>query len=478
MTLTEHLNNSIQPKRVDESLVLSAIVCATCVAYAAGPVLNTDFMKSVGGGLGALLGGIGGMFGGIGFGGKDKIKELLKKDPDDLTGKEKDMLRKAANNPKLQKELSNNELKKLNKAIGKSSSDNDDSDLSDSELKEIRSVLKKKPGDRTKKEKELIQKYANNKSLRDELSDNELTSLDNALNETPKEETPKEETPNITESLLALATLANKNEEDPDKKAANESLIDIVTASCYDDDGNPVKPEDREKRMKDIVGEDGWEDFKKDLEEKQKSVSEDDFKEALEKANKDLTPEEAQKMIDDQKERAKTANAKIKKDKEELKKIDDEIAELQKKIDDSSEDSVMKDTANDDIEEIRKKVKELQDKRDETINKSTVGTASPAAAKAINKATAKKNGADPLDEPKKDDEPKKEETKQGKYIVKDEEVTDPETGKKIKVKTFTGPRGGKFYYPDGKPKKPENKVYVKEDTYCELTKYLLESINK
>ena len=401
MTLTEHLNNSIPSKRVDESLVLSAIVCASCIAYAAGPVLNTEFMKSVGGGLGALLSGIGNMFGGIGFGGvgsKDKIKELLKKDPDDLTGKEKDMLRKAADNPKLQKELSNNELKKLNKAIGKSNSDDEDSELSDSELKEIRAILKKKPGDRTKKEKELIQKYANNKSLRDELSDNELTSLDNALNEPkddePKDDEPKDDAePNITDGLLAIAAAANENEEDPDKKAENDKLIDIIIASCYDENGDPVPVEQREARMKDIVGEDKWEDFKKNLEEKQKSVSEDDFKKALEKANKDLTPEEVQKMIDEQKERAKAANAKIKSEKD--------------------------------------------------------------------------------DEPK-DDEPKDEDGN----IVKDEEVTDPKTGKKMKVKTHTGPRGGKFYYPDGKPKTPENKVYVQEDTYCELTKYLSKSFNK
>lgn len=47
-------------------------------------------------------------------------------------------------------------------------------------------------------------------------------------------------------------------------------------------------------------------------------------------------------------------------------------------------------------------------------------------------------------------------------VLKQEKVTDPETGKKIKVVTHTGPKGGKFYYPDGKPKTPENKVYVKE----------------
>ena len=62
----------------------------------------------------------------------------------------------------------------------------------------------------------------------------------------------------------------------------------------------------------------------------------------------------------------------------------------------------------------------------------------------------------------KDEHTDDDETKKGKYVVKDEEVTDPKTGEKIKVKTYTGPRGGKFYYPDGAPKKPENKVYVHE----------------
>ena len=406
MTLTEHLNSSIQPKRVDESLVLSAIVCASCIAYAAGPVLNTDFMKSVGSGLGALLSGIGGMFGGLNFGGvgsKDKIKELLKKDTDDLTGKEKDILRKAADNPKLQKELSTNELKKLNKAIGKS--DSDAEEIDDEELKELHALLKKKPGDLNPREKAKLKEYAKKYDLSQELSNSELKNLEEAgislsgkedEPKEPKEDEPKEpkDNPDITDGLLAIAAAANKNEEDPDKKAENDKLIDILIASCYDENGDPVPFEQREARMKDIVGEDKWEEFKKDLEQKQKSVSEDDFKEALEKANKDLTPEEAQKMIDDQKKRAKSVNAKIK---------------------------------------------------DETD-----------------------------DEPKKDDDEKDEDGN----IVKDEEVTDPKTGKKIKVKTHTGPRGGKFYYPDGKPKTPEHKVYVQEDNYCKLTKYLSESFNK
>ena len=66
-SLNEKLKNinSIN-NHINESLILSSIICATCVAYAAGPILNTDFMKSVGTGLGNLLAGIGSLFGKFG----------------------------------------------------------------------------------------------------------------------------------------------------------------------------------------------------------------------------------------------------------------------------------------------------------------------------------------------------------------------------------------------------------------------------
>ena len=83
----------------------------------------------------------------------------------------------------------------------------------------------------------------------------------------------------------------------------------------------------------------------------------------------------------------------------------------------------------------------------------------------------------------KEDHTSDDETKEGRYEVKDEEITDPKTGKKKTVKTYTGPRGGKFYYPDGKPRKPENKVYINEsierklNTYSNLKRYLTEKLN-
>jgi hypothetical protein len=63
-------------------------------------------------------------------------------------------------------------------------------------------------------------------------------------------------------------------------------------------------------------------------------------------------------------------------------------------------------------------------------------------------------------------------------IIKQEEITDKD-GKKKKVTTHTGPRGGKFYWPDGSPKDAEHKVYIdkhgKVKECMDLSDYLYES---
>ena len=89
-------------------------------------------------------------------------------------------------------------------------------------------------------------------------------------------------------------------------------------------------------------------------------------------------------------------------------------------------------------------------------------------------SAAKNKAKDEVDD-NDDHDTEKDETKQGKYKVKEEEIED-ENGNKIKVKTYTGPRGGKFYYPEGKPKTPENKVYVESLKPRNLMKYLLERL--
>jgi len=631
MTLNEYLNNSVsqkQEERVDESLVLGAIVASACLSYALTPMLNTDFMKSVGAGIGGLLGGFGGMFGGLGskFGkvNKDEVKELLKKDPGDLTQAEKEKINKAANDPKLSKEFTDNELKKIKKINNSSSEDDDKEDeVSDADAKEIHAILKKKPEDMTPKEKAKLKKFNDKYDLSGELSDKEVASFEKATGislggsqeEDPEEETPQEQTPadeeatpeQIMEAMAAMAAAANENETDEDKKKKNAAMIDIITASTYGDDGEPLPMDERLKKMKGLVGEDNWESFEADYKEMTKDLDDKKVEEELKKAKKQLKPEYIKELQDNQKKRAKEATERIAKENKEREDLEKELEELKK-----------------DPEANKDKIKELQDKRDELINKSTMGVASPNTAKAAVERAKKNDEGKPEEDPKpkdetgedggskpkdetgedggskpkdetgedggngdketntegggkepkktkpvkskedvekehkeksealekeyedkkknakddkerdaldqewldkqnaldiekiegiykadsaaleqeyyekiekaKDDKEKedlenewmekekeltkaknkeqdsieddgkhdteKDGTKQGKYTVKDEEVTDPKTGKKIKVTTYTGPRGGKFYYPEGSPHDAKHKVYV------------------
>lgn len=538
MTLNEYLNNSVsqeQEERVDESLVLGAIVASACLSYALTPMLNTDFMKSVGTGIGGLLSGFGGMFGRLGgkLGkvNKDEIKELLKKDPGDLTQAEKDKINKAANDPKLSKEFTDNELKKIKKINNSSSEDdNEEEEILDADAKELHAILKKKPEDMTPKEKAKLKKFNDKYDLSNELSAKELANAkaaginvggsEDPEGETPEDETPQEQTPKdeeatpeqIMEAMVAMAAAANENETDEDKKKKNAAMIDIITASTYGDDGEPLSMDERLEKMKVLVGEDNWESFEADMKEIKDGFDEKEVEKELQKAKKQLKPEYIKELQDNQKKRAKEAAERIAKENKEREDLEKEIEELKK-----------------DPEANKDKIKELENKREELINKSTMGVASPNTAKAAIERAKKddkdgegepepKDDKDGEGEPKKskeeiekehkeksdalekeynekienakdkeekdkledewmdkqakldaeknkavdeiEDEGKSEEEKKSKYKEKEEEVTDPETGKKIKVTTYTGPRGGKFYYPDGKPKKPENKVYV------------------
>lgn len=538
-SLKEHLTTNISnDKQINESIVLGSIVVAACVGFAAAPILNSDFAKSVGSGINGLFSGIGSMFskitGGFGGGGGekdiDKLKELLKKDLDDLTPKEKSFIRKASNKSKFRNNLSANDIKKINKALGISDDSDDSSKMSDNDEKQLHSLLKKKKEDLTPKEKKQLNKYMSEYDLSDVLSDSELDKLDNIGDSLDDFDDVSLE--DKSDAMLALATKANENESDEEKKKKNSAMIDIIAASSYDEDGNPLPAEERQKKMKELVGEEKWDSFKNELEEMQNSVDKDEFEKEVEKKYKSLSEDEIKEMKESVTTRGKEANEKIAKEKAELADIDNEIEKLQK----DSENSMSKS----ETKEMEDKINELKEKREKHINDSTLGNISSDINKnkeefdkQVKDANDKKKEnveqkykeesdklADDyqkkIDDEKDPDKKKKLEdewetkekelsadkhkkldeiddrdehdtendaTKKGKYKVKEEEVTDPKTGKKIKVTTYTGPRGGKFYYPDGKSKTPENKVYVRESIQSKLQKYnnlkyyLLEKLN-
>lgn len=74
-----------------------------------------------------------------------------------------------------------------------------------------------------------------------------------------------------------------------------------------------------------------------------------------------------------------------------------------------------------------------------------------------NETMLKKDDED--DETTDNPEPENQKPKP-KEKIKDMEVEDPETGKKVMRKVHIGPHGGKYYWPDGSPHDAKHKVYV------------------
>lgn len=476
-SLTQHLNESVNTidtqERIDESFVLGAIVATTCLTYAVAPVLNTDFMKSVGEGIGKLLGGIGGLFGNLTK--KDspddkaskELHDLLKKKPSDLSPKEKSKLKDLASKFDLSDELSDNELKRFEEATNSSLSDYD----ADEEPKS-------KKADKKGDDKDV-----------DKDTDKEATSnFDN----------------NTMTGLLMLAEKANKNNKDENSKKKNDALLNLLAAASYDKDGNEIPMEDRLSKLKDMVGDDGWEAFKKDINDTyEKNKDSKEFKEALEKAKDSIKASDIESFVNSAKEKAKTTLAEIEKERKAIEDSDNNIKELQKKIDTGKKE--------DDIEELKKQLKELQQERNELIQNSVVGQASPAVAETITGTTPEKEPkGEPEKEPKDyttdeietiqneladlDEEKDKDKIKEkeellksiakakgkdeGDYLPKNEKT---KTGKTIQKKV--GPKGGKYYRSKGENgwsdwqnyQTPEQLPESKQ--YTQLSNYLIDKIN-
>lgn len=318
-------------------------------------------------------------------------------------------------------------------------------------------------------------------------------------------------------SLVMIAKKANEKEKNENDKKKTDALLKLVTACSFDKDGNEIPLEDRIEKMKDTMTPEQFESFKKDVNEVYEKHKDDkEFKESLVKAKESIKPEDYDKMIDEAKKEAKDTLAQIEKERKEIDEYEQKIKDLEEK---------MEGVSGDEKKELKDDLTKLQQNPPQTIAAAATGvnpgspktTQEPASdpkpeddaeakLKAIDdeykekskelEAEYEKKIADEKDEDKKkeleDEWMKKEkqlsaernkkkddiddndehkdddETKNGKYTVKDEEIED-ENGNKIKVKTYTGPRGGKFYYPEGKPKKPENKVYVESQNIKNMT---------
>jgi chromosome segregation ATPase len=190
-----------------------------------------------------------------------------------------------------------------------------------------------------------------------------------------------------------------------------------------------------------------YKDLKAQIAEKETAVN--NLKTASDKAEQDK--KDAQTALDKKKNGGGEPKPKEKTKEEidaELEAIDKEYKQKDKALDDEYKEKI-------DNETDETKKQQLQDEL--------------AKKKKSLKAEMNKKKDDVDDNDTHDTQ--NDETKKGKYTVAEEEIEDPKTGKKIKVKTYTGPRGGKFYYPEGAPHTPEHKVYLESLT---LSQYMFE----
>lgn len=207
----------------------------------------------------------------------------------------------------------------------------------------------------------------------------------------------------------------------------NESLnnqLDTVIACTVDKDGNDIDPEKMQDRLKELTNKtpEQWSE-----ENKVKKLTDEQKEELSKKLHEKL--------------KAKS-DAELDKTNQEIKERARQSAEkLQAKIDKAEKEALDAADKNDE-EEFKKKNAEYEKLKD-------------AQKKQKEKQSAEKD--------------------EHGNIIRDEEVTDKD-GKKKKVKMHIGPRGGKFYYPDGAPKDQEHRVYV-ENCYMSL-RSVLESIIK
>lgn len=450
MKLVEHLNSSIETSKepVNESLILGAALAGFMLSTAfTGMSGGKDnggggFMGAIGVGLGNLLTGIGGMFGGFGLLSSrltqpsmepEDLEELLKKDPDDMTGIEKQKLKKLSKDKKYQQNLSNNQIKKLTATVAAIdvADGNDD-----------------KTGDETKTDDSIATEY----------------------------------TPEMMAGLMAMAKKANDEEKDKTKKAENEALFDMMSACSYDKDGKEIPMEERLEKMKDMVGEDKWEAFKADITKKfEENKDNEEFQKAMEKAKNTITKEDAEAFVKSAKERAKATLEKVEKEKQEQAQVDKDIADLQAEIDKEKQNSVFKPEENEKLKELVDKLKKRQEDRENLAKNSIAGQAAPAAvnnALDVQKKTeefenAKKehnNAAKEIEDLKKSLEGKdkdSEEYKETEKQIKDKEnnladlkkkMDDAEAAKRD-AEAKAGSGGGEPGK-EPKPKMTENSVPV------------------
>lgn len=478
VSINEYLLHQVQTddkERVDEFLMAGAMalsICTTCLFNSLKGVLDTEFAKNISAGAGSMLAGVGHAFGGIGaafgLGGVDtqktdapekelaELRGLLKRKTDDLTPKELERIKELNGKYDLEGELSANDLKKLKAAVGDDDTTTDDDTT-------------KNNGKTEPQEPKKLEKFTKSELI----------------------------------PLMMLTKNAANKIDDKNKNKENEALFDLLVACSHDKDGNLLDIDAMREKMKDVVGEDKWEEFKNKIDTKYNEIKDsDDFKNALKKFKDDIDKgnikkEDVEEFQKEAKEHAKSVMGKIEEAKAEQQRIKDEIAEIEQQINDASDDEDVSDLK-DRLESLNNKMKSV------TIPGVPADPNDPGKGdKDVDDYTNKdidamQNELSELDPEKEEDKPKIADLEKklkaiakakGKgeedFLPKTEMIGDGDNKKPVQKKV--GPRGAKYFRTKGENGWGEWRWYKNEsditvesyntNTYRELRSYLFEYLN-
>lgn len=345
-SLSEHLLESPELKPTEPvNEVFLTLIAASVLAFTCKPLLDTDFMKSIGGGIGMMFGGIGSMFG-LGAK-KDKddkddkdSKNKSKKDKEDKEDNEDKKNKKPEDDPKNGNDSNNQTPKNDNSESGKKKPTEEEMMLgalmvSTKKLEETRDEAKKAyEKDPSKKNKEALENAERSYQV----------FMTSAFNE---DGTPKKRE-DILKGLKD-ATGVSSGEElsrrlgcDQITAEDYEKTMRSVSESFVDSDGN-VDEEKVKAAHADLKNKaKAAHEARKKAEEDAKAEEDRKKKEAETKAERDKNRENDKKNEKPEDNHDKDTDSKksnrLKDIEDKWTKASEEVEELEKKLNDASDD--------------------------------------------------------------------------------------------------------------------------------------------
>ena len=301
--------------------------------------------------------------------------------------------------------------------------------------KEREKELKQKEKELDQRENELNQAGDNTEGFQQTLADRE------EADEIPMKELAAAQ--KVTQqqglfaSIIGLVKQSNEKEKDKEKKEKTKEALTIIQGASVDKEGNPVAPEKMGERMKELTGQTPEQIAKAYSVNPLTKKQADELEQQVGKQLQGMSTEERERLAEKEIEAAKQTS-------KEMQSHKDQMDKLNKDLEDAKREG--------DKDKISRAQAAIEDQ-----NKKSSGIAS-IFSRLAQKIKGKKDEEGPDGEPTG-------------TTAKEEVVKDPKTGEKKKQKVYTGPRGGRYYYPEKSPHKPENKVYVES-----LSEYLTRKI--